>query len=138
MSHLLIYNHSQYSVLQSTTKINELVDKAVEMGMPVALTDYSNLYGAYHFVDVIHKHVVNKEVIEHNNQVKNGVLDAELKHLPFKGVVGCELSICKDHQDHSVKDNGKGVVFFSKKQRRLSQFGQNEFYRLCRWILLCS
>ena len=36
-----LHNHSQFSVLQSTTKVNELVDKAVEMGMPaVALTDY--------------------------------------------------------------------------------------------------
>jgi len=112
-----LHNHSQYSVLQSTTKINELVEKAVEMGMPaVALTDSSNLYGAFHFVDAIHKHPVNKEVIEHNNHVKNGDLDSELKHLPFKGIVGCELSICKDHQDHSVKDNGRGVVFLAKNK----------------------
>ena len=56
-----LHNHSQYSVLQSTTKINELIDKAVEMGMPaVALTDASNLYGAFHFVDAIHKHPINK------------------------------------------------------------------------------
>ena len=112
-----LHNHSQYSVLQSTTKINELVDKAVEMGMPaVALTDSSNLYGAFHFVDAIHRHPINKEVIEHNKQVKNGDLDAELKHLPFKGIVGCELSICKDHQDHSIKDNGRGVVFLAKNK----------------------
>ena len=112
-----LHNHSQYSVLQSTTKINELIDKAVEMGMPaVALTDSSNLYGAYHFVDAIHKHAVNKEVIQHNKQVTNGDLDEELKHLPFKGILGCELSICKDHQDHSVKDNGRGVVFLAKNK----------------------
>ena len=66
------------------------------MGMPaVALTDSSNLYGAFHFVDAIHKHPINKEVIEHNKQVKNGNLDAELKYLPLKGIVGCELNICK-------------------------------------------
>tara|TARA_Y100000991_G_scaffold215560_1_gene206528 strand:- start:74 stop:4432 length:4359 start_codon:yes stop_codon:yes gene_type:complete len=112
-----LHNHSQYSVLQSTTKINELVDKAAEMGMPaVALTDSSNLYGAFHFVDAIHKHAINKLVVEHNNQVKNGDLDAELKHLPLKGIVGCELSICKDHKDHSVKDNGRVVVFLAKNK----------------------
>ena len=112
-----LHNHSQFSVLQSTTKINELVDKAVEMGMPaVALTDSSNLYGAFHFVDAIHKHGINKEVVEHNKQVKNGDLDAEMKHLPFKGIIGCELNICKDHQNHSVKDNGRGVVFLAKNK----------------------
>ena len=34
----------------------------------------------------------------------------------MKGIVGCELSICKDHLDHSVKDNGRGVVFLAKNK----------------------
>jgi DNA polymerase-3 subunit alpha len=46
-----LHNHTQYSVLQSTTKIKPLVEKAKEDGMPaVAMTDHGNLYGAFSFV----------------------------------------------------------------------------------------
>jgi DNA polymerase-3 subunit alpha len=112
-----LHNHSQFSVLQSTSKINSMVDKAAEMAMPaVALTDSSNLYGAFHFVDAIHKHPINQDAIEHNKKVRNGDIGDELKELPLKGIVGCELSVCKDHLDHSVKDNGRGVVFLAKNK----------------------
>ena len=113
-----LHNHSQFSVLQSTTKIKAMVDKAASMEMPaVALTDSSNLYGAFHFVDAIHKHPINQEVVEYNKKVDKGEIDSELKKLPLKSIIGCELSICKDHKDHSVKDNGRGVVLLAKNKQ---------------------
>lgn len=45
-----LHNHSQYSVLQATTNIYALANKAKEDGMPaVALTDRGNMYGAFTF-----------------------------------------------------------------------------------------
>ncbi|MDG2435685.1 MAG: DNA polymerase III subunit alpha, partial [Polaribacter sp.] len=60
---------------------------------------------------------INQEVVEYNKKVDKGEIDSELKKLPLKSIVGCELSICKDHKDHSVKDNGRGVVFLAKNKQ---------------------
>jgi DNA polymerase-3 subunit alpha len=47
-SHL--HTHSHYSLLSALPKVDELVDKAAEFGMPaLALTDAGNLYGAIEF-----------------------------------------------------------------------------------------
>ena len=109
-SHL--HNHSQYSVLQSTTEIDNLINKALEFGMPaVALTDHSNLYGAYKFVNAIYNHPANKEIIEHT--IKMRILPSPLL---VKGVVGCELFVCKDHTDKTQKDNGYSQVFLAKNK----------------------
>ncbi len=108
-SHL--HNHTQYSVLQSTTEIDNLVNKAVELGMPaVALTDHSNLYGAYKFVNTIYNHPANKEIIEHNKDADHP------RPFAVKGVVGCELFVCKDHTDRTQKDNGYSQVFLAKNK----------------------
>ena len=46
-SHL--HNHSQFSILQSTIAVNELVAIAAKNKMPaVALTDHANMMGAFH------------------------------------------------------------------------------------------
>ena len=45
-----LHNHSQYSVLQATTNINNLCKRAAEYGMPaVAVTDLGNMYAAFQF-----------------------------------------------------------------------------------------
>ncbi|MBI3871587.1 MAG: PHP domain-containing protein [candidate division Zixibacteria bacterium] len=42
-----LHNHSQYSLLDGATRIEEMVAKAVEYKMPaLALTDHGNLFGA--------------------------------------------------------------------------------------------
>lgn len=46
-----LHLHSQYSVLQATPKIKDIIRKAKEYEMPaVALTDLGNMYGAFKFV----------------------------------------------------------------------------------------
>ena len=46
-----LHNHSQFSVLQSTISITDLVAAAADNQMPaVALTDHGNMMGAFHFV----------------------------------------------------------------------------------------
>src|SRR5690606_19225733 len=60
-----LHNHSQFSVLQSTISINDLVAAAAEHHMPaVALTDHANMMGAFHFV---------KAVSNHNKTVKDKI-----------------------------------------------------------------
>ncbi len=59
-SHL--HNHTQFSVLQSTISIPDLVKVAAKYKMnAVAITDHANMMGAFHFV---------REVSNHNKNVK--------------------------------------------------------------------
>ncbi|QTN39617.1 DNA polymerase III subunit alpha [Cryomorphaceae bacterium] len=108
-SHL--HNHTSFSVLQSTIKTQELVTMAAEQGMPgVGMTDNGNLMGAYHFTAQVAAH--NKTIAEHNEKVAAGEAEGEKPLL--KGVVGCELNVCKDHTNKEVKDNGSPMVFLAK------------------------
>ncbi|MEX1211262.1 MAG: DNA polymerase III subunit alpha [Balneolaceae bacterium] len=51
-----LHVHSQFSVLQGTTNVGDLVRKAKEDGMPaVALTDLGNMFGIFKFVQAAHK-----------------------------------------------------------------------------------
>ncbi len=108
-----LHNHSQFSVLQSTTSIAKLVQAAVINRMPaVALTDTGNLMGAFHFVRDILKHnasatAKNAEAIANGNPADNIII---------KPIVGCELNVCDDHKDKSRKDNGYQIVFLAKNK----------------------
>jgi len=111
-SHL--HNHTQYSVLQATSRINDLISKAVEYKMPgLAITDLGNMYGAFHFVREIIKH--NQTVEKENEQKIEEGKDPD-GHL-IKPIVGCEFYICKDHKDKSTKDNGYQVVVLAKSKK---------------------
>ncbi len=111
-SHL--HNHSQYSILQSTTEIGGLINKAAEHGMPaVALTDLGNMMAAFHFV---------KAALKHNKGVKEKLEKAEeegrvLDVKEVKPILGCELNVCRNHTDKSFKDNGFRVPFLAKNKR---------------------
>lgn len=57
MSFVHLHVHSQYSLLEATTRISKLVKKAVENGMPaVALTDNGNMFGAVEFYFTCKEH----------------------------------------------------------------------------------
>jgi len=50
MSFVHLHTHSEYSLLDGANRIDDLVDRAVELGMPaLALTDHGNLFGAWEF-----------------------------------------------------------------------------------------
>ncbi len=45
-----LHLHTQYSLLDGACRIGDLVDRAIELGMPaVAMTDHGNLFGAVEF-----------------------------------------------------------------------------------------
>ena len=106
-----LHNHSQFSVLQSTISIKNLVTAASDNQMPaVAITDHGNMMGAFHFV---------KEIGNYNRGIRQKNKEAEAANEPadaqeIKGIVGCEFFVCEDHTNKSQKDNGYQVVFLAK------------------------
>ena len=64
-----LHNHSQFSVLQSTASIADLVKATAQAQMPaVALTDHGNMMGAFHFIKEVSKY--NKEAKAKNAQAQ--------------------------------------------------------------------
>ncbi len=100
-SHL--HNHSQFSILQSTTSPMDLVNAAIKEGMPaVALTDSGNMMGTFHFVQAVQNY--------------NKAHEKEENHKELKAIVGCEFFVCDDHLNKSNKDNGYQIVLLSKNK----------------------
>jgi DNA polymerase-3 subunit alpha len=140
-----LHNHTQFSILQSTTTVKELVAAGANIGSPaVAITDTDNMMAAFQFVNAGDGH--NKGV-KGQIKAKQAALDAgtriekdpdsgEEKEIPLveeeiaalereinelekqliKTIVGCELYVCKDRLNKSVKDNGYLVVFLAKNK----------------------
>ena len=108
-----LHNHSQYSILQSTTKIEDLIQKTAELGMhAVALTDSGNMMGAFHFESAANKY---NQKIKHERQMaeEKGEDFHKKEILP---IIGCEFNVCRDMNDKSQKDNGSRVVLLAKNK----------------------
>jgi DNA polymerase-3 subunit alpha len=77
-----LHVHSQYSILQATADVKDIIEKAVKFKMPaIALTDHGNLYGAFAFIG---------EAVKHN----------------IKPVIGCEFYIALERtRKKFTKDN---------------------------------
>ena len=96
-----LHNHSQFSVLQATSKMSQMVSVAAENQMPaIAITDHANLMGAFHFIKAVGNH--NKDAVE----------EAQIKP-----IVGCEFYVCEDHKDKTRRDDGYQVVFLAKNKK---------------------
>ncbi|WP_457616564.1 DNA polymerase III subunit alpha [Lutibacter sp.] len=106
-----LHCHSQFSILQSTSSISNLIQAAIAHNMPaVALTDTGNMMGAFYFV---------KEALAHNKSVEkfneNKAEEEEAK-IPIKPILGCEFYVCENHLDKTRKDNGYQVVLLAKNK----------------------
>ena len=94
-----LHNHTQFSVLQATSRINQLVETAASDGMPaVAITDHGNLMGAFHFIKAVEGH--------------NAKVEEDQK---IKPIVGCEFYVCDDHKDKTRRDDGYQIVLAKNK-----------------------
>ena len=97
-SYVHLHNHSQFSVLQATSRVSQLVEAAAQYQMPaIALTDHANLMGAFHFI---------KAVKSHNQEAEQKI----------KPIIGCEFYVCEDHLDKSRRDDGYQIVFLAKNK----------------------
>lgn len=107
-----LHNHTQFSILQSTITIQTLVKKAVEYKMPaVALTDTSNMMGAFLFEKTITEH--NKGVRARNAIAKENGEKLEDELMP---IIGGEFYVCRNRLDKTQKDNGNLVVLLAKNK----------------------
>jgi DNA polymerase-3 subunit alpha len=113
-SFIHLHNHSQFSVLQSTISVPDLVKAAVAQKMPaVAITDHANMMGAFHFVSNVSKY--NKEVKAKNEEaITKGEQPAAQ---PLKPIVGVEFFVCDNHLDKTRKDDGYQVVLLAKNKQ---------------------
>ena len=94
-----LHNHTQFSVLQSTIQVGNIVKAAADDNMSaVAMTDTGNMMAAFHFVSAVLNHNKNSEQ-------------------QLKPIVGCEFNVCENHKDKTQKDNGYQVVLLAKNKR---------------------
>jgi DNA polymerase III subunit alpha len=108
-----LHNHTQFSVLQSTISIASLVKTTAKQKMPaVAITDFSNLMGAFHFVRDILNH---NKTVENNNKLAIEKGEQPTENI-IKPIVGCEFFVCEDHTNKKVKDNGYQIVMLAKNK----------------------
>lgn len=109
-----LHNHTQFSVLQSTIAVPDLVKVAAKYKMPaVAMTDHANMMGAFHFVSNVLNH--NKAADAKNKAaVENG---EEPTEVIMKPIVGVEFFVCEDHKDKTRKDNGYQIVLLAKNKK---------------------
>ncbi|WP_395053762.1 DNA polymerase III subunit alpha, partial [Flavobacterium sp.] len=108
-----LHNHTQFSVLQSTISVQDLVKAAIKNKMPaVAMTDIGNMMGVFHFV---------RDILYHNKsaEAKNKIA-IEAGEIPeetiIKPIVGCEFFVCDNHKDKTRKDNGYQIVLLAKNK----------------------
>ena len=119
-SHLHL--HSKFSILQATCELDDIIDKAIDYKMPaLALTDYSNMFGSFNFVNKVLNHEINKNL--------------DLDNLRLKPIIGCEFNICIDSKNKSIRDNGYKLPILAKNYEgylnlsKLSSYSyQNGFY----------
>ncbi|MCX6972374.1 MAG: DNA polymerase III subunit alpha [Verrucomicrobia bacterium] len=87
MSFVHLHCHSEYSLLDGAIRVEDLIKKAKEFGMPaVALTDHGNLYGAVPFY-----------------QAK--------KNSGVKPIIGCELYVAPGSMTDKNASSGKEAAF---------------------------
>ncbi len=81
MSFVHLHVHTQYSILDGQASIENLFNRAEELGMPaLAITDHGNMYGVMEFFKYAGKHP------------------------NIKPIIGCEIYVSKG--DHRVKEKG--------------------------------
>ena len=72
-----LHTHTEYSLSDGIAKIEALVDKAMDDGMPgMAITDHANMFGVAEFVECVNR----------KNTAKN---------TNFKPIVGCEVYVAR-------------------------------------------
>ncbi len=109
-----LHNHTQFSVLQSTIGIPDLVSATAKLKLPaVAMTDHGNMMGAFHFVNQVINH--NKGVVLRRKLAEESGETAPNEQ-EITPILGCEFNVCENHREKSYKDNGYQVVFLAKNK----------------------
>ena len=87
MSFVGLHIHSDYSLLDGASQLPELVNRAVELGMPaIALTDHGVMYGAIELLKVCTSQGV-KPIIGNEMYVINGDITQQQRRPRYHQVV---------------------------------------------------
>jgi DNA polymerase III subunit alpha len=87
MTFVGLHMHSDYSLLDGASQLPNLVDRAVELGMPaIALTDHGVMYGAIELIKVCRTRNV-KPIIGNEMYVINGDFTQQKRYQKFHQVI---------------------------------------------------
>ncbi len=99
-----LHLHSEYSLLDGATRIDNLVKRAKELGMrAVAVTDHGNMYGAVTFFDAC----VSLDEAYYKEHGKPIV----------KPIMGCEFYVCSDHTKKDSREKLNHLVLLVKNAK---------------------
>jgi DNA polymerase III subunit alpha len=108
-----LHNHSQFTILQSTSKIKSLVEKAVDSKMEaVALTDNGNMMAAFHFEQAVASYNEKWKKLKQEAEEVGASFDQK----PLLPIIGCEFNVCENRLDRQKKDKGYQIVFLAKNK----------------------
>ena len=103
-----LHVHSHYSVLDGMSKVPDLVDKAIKLGMPaIALTDHGCMYGIKELLDYCKKA---------NKKLKEKSAEEGTEYVPFKPIVGVEAYCARrsrlqhDKELKAINAEGKSYI----------------------------
>ena len=159
MSFVHVHVHSHFSVLDGMSKISDLVDKAVGLGMPaLALTDHGHMYGAKEFVDYVKK--TSKKYKEKVAECKEALAnctnpDERLKlqedlaqyqaKASFKPIIGVEAYCARrtlyDHDKNfkATRRNGKEYIVDSSGYHLILLAKNKKGYKnLCKLVSIAN
>ncbi|MFM7575808.1 MAG: DNA polymerase III subunit alpha, partial [Microcystaceae cyanobacterium] len=87
MSFVGLHIHSDYSLLDGASHLPDLIDRAIELGMPaIALTDHGVMYGAIELLKVCRNKNI-KPIIGNEMYVINGDIEEKKKNRRFHQIV---------------------------------------------------
>ncbi len=87
MSFVGLHIHSDYSLLDGASQLPDLIDRAVELGMPaIALTDHGVMYGAIELIKVCRNKNV-KPIVGNEMYVINGDIEVNSRQRKYHQVV---------------------------------------------------
>ncbi|RQH24883.1 DNA polymerase III subunit alpha, partial [Okeania hirsuta] len=87
MSFVGLHIHSDYSLLDGASQLPQLIDRAVELGMPaIALTDHGVMYGAIQLIKLCRNKGI-KPIIGNEMYVINGEIEKQQRGKKFHQVV---------------------------------------------------
>ena len=102
-----LHVHSHYSVLDGMSKVPDLVDKSIQLGMhAIALTDHGCMYGIKELLDYCKKA---------NKKLKEKAQEEGTEFVPFKPIVGVEAYCARRSRLQRDKDlkavNAEGKAY---------------------------
>lgn len=107
-----LHNHTDFSLLSATTKIDEIIKRALKLNMSaIGITDSGNMMGAFSFLNSIETY--NKNYLNSFNKT-------------LKGVIGCEFFLSENSSHLTENQQRFHQVLLAKNKN-----GYNNLIKIC-------